>query len=546
MRFLRLPFLALFLGAAAFAETVSLDSLLREMTDRDSLTRMPSPAYTCRQFSSHDRASVSRDTAETDAKFFKPGSAGAKGWFGNKDYDQFIRTEKNKAGRSEQVMLEAEGPGAIVRFWMAGGDHVFDRENKVCVYLDGSDTPVLEKSVDEIAGDDSFAGRPFGFCAPAKTESPVWRGRNLLLPIPYAKRCKITWAGKAALVYYNINYRTYAPSVTIDSFSLEKFAAAKALLADTAARLAESSAPAVTPAEAIVLAPGETAVRTLTGERSVTGIRLALDAADLEQALRSTVLRISFDGEPTVWCPVGQFYGVGHKLRPHKTFFVEVTPSGEMIARWVMPFAKEARVSLVNLGARPVSLKQFAVESSPRAWDARSMYFHTVWHERRDIDTTVREDGRYALIKGKGLYVGDNLTIFNYHPDRRGDNWWGEGDEKVYVDGEKFPSHFGTGTEDYYGYAWCRPQAFSTPFVSQPCGDGNKTPGMTANNRYRLLDAIPFGTGLEFTVEIWHPWGARMNWAPAAFFYALPGATAFPAPDEAAVKLPVGRLPEPK
>ena len=37
--------------------------------------------------------------------------------------------------------------------------------------------------------------------------------------------------------------------------------------------------------------------------------------------------------------------------------------------------------------------------------------------------------------------------------------WWGEGDEKVFVDGEKFPSHFGTGTEDYYGYAWCWPVA---------------------------------------------------------------------------------------
>ena len=32
--------------------------------------------------------------------------------------------------------------------------------------------------------------------------------------------------------------------------------------------------------------------------------------------------------------------------------------------------------------------------------------------------------------------------------------WWGEGDEKFFVDGEKFPSTFGTGSEDYFGYAW--------------------------------------------------------------------------------------------
>lgn len=34
------------------------------------------------------------------------------------------------------------------------------------------------------------------------------------------------------------------------------------------------------------------------------------------------------------------------------------------------------------------------------------------------------------------------------------DWWWGEGDEKLFVDGEKFPSTFGTGSEDYVGYAW--------------------------------------------------------------------------------------------
>lgn len=39
----------------------------------------------------------------------------------------------------------------------------------------------------------------------------------------------------------------------------------------------------------------------------------------------------------------------------------------------------------------------------------------------------------------------DNKTI---------DWWWGEGDEKFFVDGEKFPSSFGTGSEDYIGYAW--------------------------------------------------------------------------------------------
>ena len=71
------------------------------------------------------------------------------------------------------------------------------------------------------------------------------------------------------------------------------------------------------------------------------------------------------------------------------------------------------------------------------------------------------------------MYVGDCLTLFNTVYA-----WRGEGDEKIYVDGESFPSHFGTGTEDYYGYAWCRPERFTGhPFIAQPDGSGNFDPG---------------------------------------------------------------------
>ncbi|MFA7174788.1 MAG: DUF2961 domain-containing protein [Kiritimatiellia bacterium] len=61
----------------------------------------------------------------------------------------------------------------------------------------------------------------------------------------------------------------------------------------------------------------------------------------------------------------------------------------------------------------------------------------------------------------------------------------------MYVDGEAFPSHFGTGTEDYYGYAWSRLEYFEAPFHAQPSGAGNNKPGMSVNSRYRLLGDIP-------------------------------------------------------
>ena len=90
------------------AATVSLDSLLGEMTDRTALAQFPDPAYTCTQASSYDPKSVSADQP---------------GWFANGDRSQFIREETND-GRTEWVMMDAKGPGAIVRFYssnLAGG-----------------------------------------------------------------------------------------------------------------------------------------------------------------------------------------------------------------------------------------------------------------------------------------------------------------------------------------------------------------------------------------------------------------------------------------
>ena len=95
--------------------------------------------------------------------------------------------------------------------------------------------------------------------------------------------------------------------------------------------------------------------------------------------------------------------------------------------------------------------------------------------------------GTTSTIEGKGVYMGDTLALVNPCPV-----WWGEGDEKIYVDGEKFPSHFGTGTEDYYGYAWCTPEFFESPFHAQPRAEGPRNQGHVTNTRVRLLDGIPF------------------------------------------------------
>jgi hypothetical protein len=104
--------------------------------------------------------------------------------------------------------------------------------------------------------------------------------------------------------------------------------------------------------------------------------------------------------------------------------------------------------------------------------------------------------------------------------------WWGEGDEKIYVESETFPSHFGTGTEDYYGYAWCWPGLFTHAYHSQPRCDGPGNYGRTSVNRFHILDRIPFTHDFKFDMELWH-WDEKcqVNLAVVAYWYARPGAS---------------------
>jgi hypothetical protein len=104
--------------------------------------------------------------------------------------------------------------------------------------------------------------------------------------------------------------------------------------------------------------------------------------------------------------------------------------------------------------------------------------------------------------------------------------WWGEGDEKIFVDGESFPSWFGTGSEDYYGYAWSDPKPFQHAYHNQTLCDGPGTKGRTSVNRFHILDSIPFTTSFKFDMEFWH-WTPKIDVPHAAtsYWYARPGST---------------------
>lgn len=506
---------------------VTIGSLLDEMVDREALARFPDRNYTVGQFSSYDRRMVDKDQPH---------------WFSNWDRSWFIRSEMN-AGRKEYVMMEAQTPGALVRFWMTFAGQNCGR-GTLRIYIDDYATPVIEGAAFDILSGGLVTGAPLSTSVSALT-AYEHRGHNLYLPIPYAQRCKVTYqsdnvreddpgARDSENVYYNINYRTYTPETVVESYSaasMQKYAAKIDAVQQLLA--AGASAPIDTQTEAISLdcrlEPGTSQSFTHQGPAAVRNLRLCIAAADRAQALRSLILSIRFDGEQTVWVPAGDFFGVGCRNLASQTWYTHCTPEGLMQALWVMPFAQECTITLSNCGQEPLDVVQAEARFSDWQWDARSMHFGAGWHQYTHIDTGAGQDMEgltpgpqdlnFVSLTGKGVYVGDGVALFN-----TADAWWGEGDEKIYVDGEKFPSHIGTGTEDYYGYAWCRPENFTGhPFIAQPDGSGNLNAGYTVNSRYRSLDAIPFTQSLVFDLELWHWAHTTIDYAPVTYWYMLPG-----------------------
>lgn len=506
-----------------YSQQITTKTLLKEMINREAISRFPAPAYKCAQFSSYDRNSVALDQP---------------GWFANWDRSQWIRIENNK-GRREFVMMDTNGPGAVVRFWVTVAD--YGGNGILRVYLDNSEEPEIEGNLFQLLSEDKLVGYPLASSVSEYTN--YWqRGHNLYFPIAYAEHCKITYESAAVneqpgaisgeALYYNINYRTYDVGTEVKTFTLSDIQENKSIIDEVNQALIDPDRD-VAQGEMVEmtgdLTPNDKLVKQLSGEKAIHSIKMKLKADNYEQALRSTVLEISFDTEQTVWCPVGDFFGTGYKLSPFSTYYTSAKSDGLLEAKWIMPFENSCEIKLVNYGEQEVTIEKCEIETTAYEWGENSMHFGAGWFEQyklytggggRPMDGSSGEmfDVNYVTLEGKGVLVGTGVTLFNTV-----DSWWGEGDEKVYVDNETFPSHIGTGTEDYYGYAWCHPNKFSHPYIAQPDGSGNLTSGYTVNSRYRGLDAIPFTQKLQFDMEMWHWASCIINHAPVTYWYMIPG-----------------------
>lgn len=493
-------------------EQVSMQSLLREMVDRKQLVEYPeSIPYKAMQASSYNRASVSPDQP---------------GWFADSDGVFCIRTEKNREGETEWVLMEDKGPGVITKIWAVCFYYGLDDTTgaNLKIYLDGEEEPTINCNFFEFVKGESFVKPPFAM--------ETRRAGNSYLPIPYAKSCKVTMDKK---VFYNIiSYRSYPQGTSVRTFSMDEYNQSQVLI-DSVGHVLERGVygdlASTKNTEAYsfhkTLRPQEKETLLIRKkQKAIEQLVFQLDAEDFDQALRSTVLKISFDGEQTVWTPLGDFFNIGVGLKTYQMWERAVQEDGTMICRWIMPYQHIAELEIENMGKQDIQMSVTA-KVMPYTWNDRSMYFHSSWRMDDPTPGFPLFDYNLVNVKGKGIYVGDQFTVLN--PE---EGWWGEGDEKVYVDDDTFPSLFGTGTEDYYGWAGGvvpNPEdEFYTPFLSNVRVAAPNSMGYNTCTRTRVLDAIPFNRQLDFNIE--SSGSNRTSWfhlqyAVNTYWYAKPGAS---------------------
>lgn len=475
--------------------------LVQRLTDLEHLATLPAAGEKTAQFSSYDRAS--RYDAVT-GKYIH--------WDANGDGSGFIRKEGDKF-----VFAEMNGPGCIWRIWSAA-----PKAGHVRIYLDGDTNPAVD-----LPFADYFSGKAAPFTRPALVNI-VSKGCNNYTPIPYQKSCKIVadpgWGN-----YFHFGYTTFPPGTQVPTFKRELSPADNAAL-DQANAILSHCGPQQFPedhassnAKGSLAGHGSSEIR-LHGPAAINSIRVKFDPpltpADSD-ALRAITIQIRWDGEraPAVWSPLGDFFGTAPGANVYRSLPCGCTADGWFYANWFMPFTNGADVRFVNAGNDQLKFKYEISSVSIHGDLARFARFHAKWHrdEFLPADPDRRIDWTLLKTTGAGRFVGVMLDIWN----PRG-GWWGEGDEKFFVDGEKFPSTFGTGSEDYFGYAWGDPALFQSAYHDQTHNDGDNR-GRISVNRWHIPDQVPFQTQFEGDIEKYFANDRPTRYAATVYWYLAPG-----------------------
>jgi len=211
------------------------------------------------------------------------------------------------------------------------------------------------------------------------------------------------------------------------------------------------------------------------------------------------LLRIYWDDQkrPAVEVPIGDFFcnAFGERYAVN-SLPVAVGPSGSYNCFWNMPFRRHARIEVINQGEKPLNLLYYNIDWIKKdSLPEGTPYFHAQYRQEYPL-----QSGKdYVILdtKGRGHFVGTLLSVRTRSP-----NWFGEGDEKITIDGETKPSIWGTGTEDYFLQAWGLRKDM-TPFFGTAFYDQyyRLIGSRISSYRWHLADPIAFQKSIKVTIE---------------------------------------------
>ena len=301
------------------------------------------------------------------------------------------------------------------------------------------------------------------------------------------------------------------------------------------------------------MAPGQTLeVFQSDGPGIITHIWFTIEA-ESPHHLKELVLRIYWEGnaKPSVETPIGDFFGLNMgEYFLYQSAFLNCSNVKALNCYFAMPFRRSARITVTNEGAKKVealysNIDYKLVPSLPE--DA--LYFHAQYRQATPTQAVqfagepeINIDGRQNYVfletQGKGQVMGVTLGILQLS-----DNWFGEGDEMIFIDGDAKPTINGTGTEDYFCGAWDfggpGGTTFSNLYNGAPfLGLPERAGGRYCLYRWHADNPIAFEKSIKYTIEHGHANDRSDNFYSVAYWYQAEPFTGHSALPSLANRLP--------
>lgn len=211
------------------------------------------------------------------------------------------------------------------------------------------------------------------------------------------------------------------------------------------------------------------------------------------------VLRMYWDEaeRPNVESPLGDFFAAGFGLRREvRSMPVQVEGGDGYNSFWQMPFFTRGRITATNESAKNVRSFYYQIDyTEVDSLPPDTAYFNAQY--KREFPETLGKDYVILEAEGRGHYVGTVMSIQSRSP-----YWFGEGDARIYVDGDAKPTIQGTGTEDYFLAAWGLNEQTFPYFGCTYMSDDPSNLGVRATMyRWHIDDPIRFTKSIRFEIE---------------------------------------------